>query len=231
MILEKICKMGNKTFIKEIFESVQGEGPYIGYNQLFIRFSKCNLKCKFCDTDFISDLKEYTAQELKDIVNSHKNVHSISLTGGEPLLDTDFLCEFLPLISSKVYLETNGTLYENLEKIINYIDIISMDIKLQSSSLNPDTFSNHEKFIKIAKAASKEIYLKVVFDENISDNEILKTASLAKENNLLLVLQPKMDGEILNLSPDFIYKTYYKFLKNYKNVRLIPQVHKFLNLL
>ena len=78
--------MSNKVFIKEIFESIQGEGPYIGYNQLFVRFSKCNLNCKYCDTDFTSDLKEYSLEELLEETNKFKNIHSISLTGGEPLL-------------------------------------------------------------------------------------------------------------------------------------------------
>jgi len=42
----------NKANILEIFSSIQGEGIYIGYRQLFIRFSGCNLGCKYCDTDF-----------------------------------------------------------------------------------------------------------------------------------------------------------------------------------
>ena len=42
----------SKIKIKEIFESIQGEGPYVGYKQLFIRFCNCNLKCNYCDTEF-----------------------------------------------------------------------------------------------------------------------------------------------------------------------------------
>lgn len=223
--------MTNKTLIKEIFESIQGEGPYMGANQLFIRFSKCNLHCKYCDTDFTANLKEYSAQELANIVNKYKNIHSISLTGGEPLLDVDFLVEFLPLANQKVYLETNGVLFENLKKIINLVDIISMDIKLPSTSGNKNLFDVHEKFIGVAKKAKKEIFLKVVFDENITEDEITSTVQLAENNGLLLVLQPKMDGDYLKLKPDFLYKTYYKFVSKHKNTRLIPQVHKFLNLL
>ncbi len=220
--------MQNRVQIKEIFESIQGEGPCIGVNQLFIRFSKCNLNCAYCDTDFRTDLKEYTVDELIEEVNKHPNVHSVSLTGGEPLCDADFLYEFLPKLNKKVYLETNGTLYEQLSLIVNYIDIVSMDIKLPSTTLNNDNFYAHEEFIKIAKNA-KELFLKVVFDTNIKDDEILKTVELAQKYNLLVVLQPKMDGEILNISTEFINETYYKFVSLYDNVRLIPQVHKFLN--
>ncbi len=223
--------MTNKAFIKEFFESVQGEGPYVGYNQLFIRFSKCNLDCKFCDTDFISELNEYSPQELANIVNSRKNIHSVSLTGGEPLVEIDFLKEFLPLVNKKIFLETNGTLYKNLEKIIDKVDIVSMDVKLPSTSGNQDLFEVHKCFIDVAKNANKEIYIKVVFDENTTDEEISICTNLAKENNILLVLQPKMDGDILNLKADVIHSTFYKFTEKYHNVRLIPQVHKFLNLL
>lgn len=223
--------MGNKVFIKEIFESAQGEGPYVGFNQLFVRFTKCNLNCSYCDTDFITDLNEYTPKELADIVNKHDLVHSVSLTGGEPLLEVDFLLEFLPLVKKKIFLETNGTLYKNLEKIIDYVDIISMDIKLPSTSGNENLFGVHKEFIDIALNAKKEIYIKVVFDENIKDEEIDETINLAKERNIELILQPKMDGDKLNLKSNFIHHKFYDFCEKYEKVRLIPQVHKFLNLL
>ena len=89
-----------KTKINEIFSSIQGEGPVVGYKQLFIRFCGCNLKCSYCDTDF-SDGKEFTPQELYTKITTEYNLetfHSISLTGGEPLLSAEFLQEFLPLI-------------------------------------------------------------------------------------------------------------------------------------
>ncbi len=223
--------MENKAFVKEIFETIQGEGPYVGFNQLFIRFSQCNLSCQFCDTDFNSELNEYNAIELADIVNKRDNIHSVSLTGGEPLIEIEFLKEFLPLINKKVLLETNGTLYKNLEKVIDKIDIISMDIKLPSTSGNDDLFEVHKHFIDVVKNANKEIYVKIVFDEKITDEEIQTSINLARETDTLIVLQPKMDGDILNIRPDIIYETYYKFIEKYANVRLIPQVHKFLNLL
>lgn len=221
--------MNNKAYIKEIFDSIQGEGVYIGYKQLFIRFSCCNLKCVYCDTDFSTNLKAYTAQELEDEVSKYKNIHSVSLTGGEPLLNVQFLKEFLPLISHKIYLETNGTLYENLQEIIEYTDIISMDIKLNSSSQNGDLFNLHKKFIEVAQKNKKEIFVKVVFDEKITKEEINKTIETVEQFNIPLILQPKSDGEKLNLSTDIINEIFNLFNEKYSNVRLIPQVHKFLN--
>ena len=220
--------MSNKVFIKEFFESIQGEGPYIGYNQLFIRFCRCNLNCKYCDTDFTTNLKEYSVNDLLNEVEKYRNIHSISLTGGEPLLDVDFLKEFLPKANKKIYLETNGTLFNELKEIIDYVDIISMDIKLNSTSNNGDLFETHKKFINIAK--EKKLFLKVVFDENITIEEITSTIRLAKENNLEIILQPKMDGDDLKISHQGITNIYNKFIKEYKKIRLIPQVHKFLNI-
>lgn len=219
--------MQNKVLIKEIFQSIQGEGPYIGVNQLFIRFSSCNLRCSYCDTDFKTDLHEYDVNELLEEVNKYDKVHSISLTGGEPLIEIEFLKDFLKKVNKKIYLETNGTLFDNLKQIIDCTDIISMDIKLPSTTGMSPLWTCHEQFIEIAK--QKELFIKVVFDNMITEDEILKTTELAKKYNLLIILQPKMDGEFLKLKTEFINNTYYKFIDLYENVRLIPQVHKFLN--
>ncbi len=221
--------MQNKVVIKEIFESIQGEGPYIGVNQLFIRFSKCNLACNYCDTDFSSNLKEYSLDELINEVNNHKNIHSISLTGGEPLTESKFLNEFLKKVNKKIYLETNGTLYKNLEEIIDYVDIISMDIKLPSSS-GLDYFESHKKFIDISVKNKKEIFLKVVFNEKITEEEIISTINLAKENNLLIILQPQTENNKIITSSEMLYNIFSKYINLYKNIRLIPQVHKFMEL-
>ena len=78
--------------VKEIFSSVQGEGPLVGYKQLFIRLCGCNWDCKYCDTDYdIENSKEYTADELSEICAKNIDCHSVSLTGGEPLLNVEFI--------------------------------------------------------------------------------------------------------------------------------------------
>ena len=77
-----------KVRVREIFASIQGEGPYIGYKQLFIRLCSCNLHCKYCDTEFdIQNSKEYSKEELLRIVNENLDCHSVSFTGGEPLFE------------------------------------------------------------------------------------------------------------------------------------------------
>lgn len=217
------------TKIKEIFTSIQGEGPYIGQKHIFVRFCKCNLNCDFCDTDFApKDAKSYTSEEL--FLELDKiNCNTISFTGGEPLMDVEFLKEFLKSykvgLNKKIYLETNGILYEELSKIIDYVDIISMDIKLESATGQRARYIHNEKFLEIA--TKKETFIKVVFDKNIIQEEIDFCVKSAKKYNIPLILQPKMPME-----EGFEFeKIYDKFYEQYEKVFLIPQVHKFLNIL
>lgn len=221
------------TKIKEIFESVQGEGLYLGCKQIFIRFCNCNLKCNYCDTDFASDDKfmEFCPAELAKYLNDNfdlKTIHSIALTGGEPLLSVDFLKEFLPLVSSRIYLETNATLPEKLAEIIDFVDIIASDIKLESSTGIKDTFKFHDKFFEIAK--KKENFAKIVFNKNITDEEIKLSCELAKKYGIEIILQPEFSGNSMNMDADFAVNILTKYLKIYPKTRLIPQVHKFLSI-
>lgn len=226
--------MTNKVKISEIFLSIQGEGPYIGIKQLFIRFCGCNLNCDYCDTEHAPDngFLELSPVELSDYIKDFKlkNVHSISLTGGEPLLWVDFLQEFLPLTDNKIYLETNATLKNNLEKIIDEIDIISADIKLPSTSGIENTFAIHDEFFKVAKKYNKEIFAKVVFDENILDNEIANCLKLAEKYDLELILQPKTVEDKVSVSSEKIIEIFNKFTSSHAKTRLIPQVHVFLGI-
>lgn len=221
--------MTEKVKIKEIFTSVQGEGPFVGYKQLFIRFCGCNLACNYCDTDFRTvDSKNYTLDEVVEIAKQNSDCHSVSLTGGEPLLNTGFLKEFLPQCPLPVYLETNATLAGELGEIIDFVDYISADIKLASCTGGNDLFSEHDRFFSIA--AQKKLFAKIVFDKNITDEEINQCCKLGAKYNMELVLQPKTIESAPDVSKECIELTLDKFLKKYKKVRLIPQVHKFLSL-
>lgn len=219
------------TKVKEIFASIQGEGPVVGYKQLFIRFCDCNLRCRYCDTDFnINDSLEYSPAQLFEKITTDYDLetfHSISLTGGEPLLSVAFLQEFLPLVyeKTKIYLETNATLGENLEKIKGYIDIISADIKLESST-GLNTMELHKNFFD--KCTNIDTFAKVVFDENITEKEIKDCTDLAQQFDVELILQPKMTSSGMSVSSNFCSSILDKFIMRYPKVRLIPQVHKFI---
>ncbi len=102
--------LGRAYIVNEMFLSLQGEGFWTGTPMVFLRFSLCNLRCPFCDTDF----KTGTPMTLEEIVNKVKELSKgcgrVCLTGGEPSLQTDsFLVEALHKEGFKLHMETNGT--------------------------------------------------------------------------------------------------------------------------
>ncbi len=222
----------NKTYIREIFLSIQGEGPHVGEQHLFIRFCGCNLHCAYCDTDFdINESREYTPVSLLDKVNSYGEKLTVSLTGGEPLVSVKFLKEFLPLVKKfghTIYLETNAALPEQLDEIVDYTDIISADIKLASAAGEQIPHETIDKFFKIA--SQKELFAKVVFNEKITEDEIRRSAALAGEHNCEIILQPEMNGNKFTVSAEFCERIFNEFREQYAKVRLIPQIHKFLDI-
>ena len=111
--------------INEIFYSLQGEGYHTGTPAVFVRFSGCNLRCPFCDTDF-ADYKEMSAEEIvaavKELNPKLSTLNSklptlnstpsplIILTGGEPALQVDdALLTALHTTGMPICIETNGT--------------------------------------------------------------------------------------------------------------------------
>lgn len=232
MINEEIIHTGDTAKIKEVFASIQGEGPCVGAKQLFVRFCDCNLRCHYCDTDFGGDNQEYTPEELINVVKQFdlSTIYSVSLTGGEPLLSVEFLEKFLPLLKDcglKIYLETNATLPEELKKVIDLIDVVAADIKLESATGMINSFGSHDKFFEISQG--HDCFAKIVFDDNITDEEIDKCIELAQKYQILLILQPKMVDDNMSVTSVFAVQVLDKFLKRYPKVRLIPQVHKFLS--
>lgn len=94
--------------INEIFYSLQGEGFHTGIPAVFVRFSGCNLKCDFCDTQH-EEGTLMTDQEIVSIVSSYP-AKFVILTGGEPGLWIDHpLIERLHKSGKYICVETNGT--------------------------------------------------------------------------------------------------------------------------
>jgi len=214
--------------IAEIFESIQGEGIYQGVRQIFIRFYGCNLNCKFCDTK-LNSYREYGAEALlRKIRHYNGNYHSISLTGGEPLLQVDFLKELLPgMRKEKIYLETNGTLPEELGQIIDRIGIISMDIKLPSSTGLRGFWDEHRRFLKVG--LKKNLFVKTVVCKSTKLEDLRIAVGLIGEfdKNIPFILQPN-SFEIGKGLMDIIKRLQKFCLNNLSDVRIIPQMHKFL---
>ncbi len=95
--------------INEIFHSLQGEGFNTGVASVFVRFSGCNLRCAFCDTEHQSHTM-MSLPEIVDEVMKFPGAPLIILTGGEPSLYVDVpLLKALHLTGKKIAIETNGT--------------------------------------------------------------------------------------------------------------------------
>ena len=100
--------------VNEIFFTLQGEGAHSGIPAVFVRFSGCNLRCPWCDTDFTN----YTPMTAEQIVKEVRELYDIPnerhkmcvLTGGEPSLQVDKpLIDALHDAGFYICIETNGT--------------------------------------------------------------------------------------------------------------------------
>lgn len=227
-----------KAKVSEIFSSIQGEGVYIGLPQVFVRFYGCNLRCSFCDTK-LTQYEEFTTEELHQKIKGFDGIYrSISFTGGEPLLQVEFLKELLGLVKEGgnfiTYLETNGTLPDELSRIIDYIDIIAMDLKLPSSTGMGSLWDLHQRFLEIVlKKGSnhREIFVKAVISRSTRKEDLKESVDLLSgfDSRIPLVLQPNS----FELNKDLMgkVKELQDFCLNYlTDVRTIPQIHKYLGL-
>ena len=226
--------------ILEIFRSIQGEGPYAGTAQVFVRFFECNMHCVWCDTpasigDTTRNYKEMTTEDLfAQVQGLYDGCHSVSITGGEPLLQKDFLKTFLPQLRQagmKVYLETNGTLPQELAEVIEDVDVIAMDIKLPSSTGEKAYWHEHEEFVRIA--LKKEVFIKTVISKDTNDDDVRLAVDLVKriDPGIVFILQPNYfdmrDRGGCAAQCVELQKYCSKFLDD---VRIIPQMHKYMKL-
>ncbi len=94
--------------VNEIFYSLQGEGAHTGRPAAFVRFSGCNLRCPFCDTDFHSFTTMSGDEILRQLLDYPTRY--VVLTGGEPALQVDDdLVNLLHQAGYTIAIETNGT--------------------------------------------------------------------------------------------------------------------------
>ena len=110
--------------IVEIFHSVQGEGYHAGIPHVFVRFGNCNLRCEWCDTDFLTYDERDVDSIVEDVLSF--DCQRVIFTGGEPAMQD------LALIGSKLKahginlsIETNGTI--PIDPIIDWICVSPKD--------------------------------------------------------------------------------------------------------
>ena len=129
--------MSDKLTVNEIFYSLDGEGIRAGYPAVFIRLAGCNLRCDYCDTGYAlqgTDGKEMTIPEIIGKAKGFGKCRSITLTGGEPLLQNEAINLLRELHSEfDTIVETNGAV--DIGAALPYASIC-MDWKIPSSGMN-----------------------------------------------------------------------------------------------
>ena len=200
----------SKYRINEIFLSLQGEGRNAGRAAVFVRFSGCNLRCPFCDTDF----KKYDSLEANEIVEriyeacGENPLPSLCvITGGEPSLQLDAeLIDAIHATGMRIAVETNGT-----KPLPPYVDFV--------------TVSPKSPFIDNASVVLTEAdEVKVVMTENISIEEIRSFEAIKAAD---YYIQP-CDTGFLEPNRKIIARCV-EFIKYHPNWKLSLQQQKIIN--
>ncbi|HID93303.1 MAG TPA: radical SAM protein [bacterium (Candidatus Stahlbacteria)] len=201
--------------LAEIFKSIQGESTFVGLPCSFIRLAGCNLRCSYCDTPYVWETKfELTIPQIIEIIKSHKT-RIVEITGGEPLLQDEVyvLMERLVALNYKVLLETNGSL--DISRVSNKV-IKIIDIKCPGSGMSDRMYWDN-----LDKLNSNDEIKFVLSNRADYDwaKKIMKKYSLENRGTILFgVAYGKLP---LKDVAEWI-------LKDNLNVRLNPQLHKYI---
>ena len=194
--------------VNDIFYSLQGEGRNTGRAAVFVRFSGCNLRCSFCDTDF-SSFREMTSDEIIKEISQYP-ARFVVLTGGEPTLQvTVAFVNQLHEAGFEVAIETNGTL-----PIPENIDWVTVSPK--GSPL--PTFPLGEGYV-----GRKADEIKVIFDGKINPEDYLPFPQEGISGGLFY-LQPCDVGDPVRNKE--IVDACVAYIKEHPQWRLSLQTHK-----
>lgn len=243
------------AYVSEIFLSIQGEGIYAGRPQIFVRLLGCNLNCDYCDTpvsrerqrsfcsveqtrgcgDFAYMENPLTVDDVVESVQHLAPRGDVSITGGEPLLQADFLVKFLPALRSKgyrIHLETNGTRPAEMARLAGQVDVVSMDFKLPTASGIGDYFDEHAQFL--AATTGSKVFAKAVITADATNEEIRRCAEIISGSgrSVSLVLQPVTPSEDGPKQPNLarLLELHALASELVEDVRVLPQLHKLMGI-
>lgn len=243
--------------VAEVFVSFQGEGPLVGVRQLFVRLRGCDLTCLYCDTPAARDTEGFCRVELtpghgdfeqrpgrmpagaltelvRETAAHAGHVHSLALTGGEPLLHPAAVHALarretgLPL-----FLETAGHLPEVLAQVLDDVDYVSLDFKLPSTLATPVP---RERFAEsYVVAGDRCVAVKMVVTAETEPAEVAAACRLlaAHSPRGTLVLQPvtPLQGSLRAPDAGHLTRLYSAASYHMDHVRIIPQCHRLLGVL
>jgi organic radical activating enzyme len=233
-----------KIRIFEIFTSIEGEGLLYGTKTLFVRLAGCPFTCFYCDTKESLPLDsgiEYSIEEACKLIDSNlkNNTYKVNFTGGDPLIQHEAVAKLSRYVQGKkipTYLESSCFDSKRFDEVLPFFDIIKIEFKtLDSFFVDPN---HYEKFVNNAIQclessikSQKTTYIKIVVSSktNLEDfdnlvTRIFKIISGKKINGFFIqptfgISEPSLDL-LLNLY-DIVYP-------HYKDVKIIPQLHKFI---
>lgn len=229
--------------VSEIFTSIEGEGIFVGKKTLFIRFSGCHLKCRWCDTKYALPLDsgtDYQIDEIKDLIIKELQpfTYKVNFTGGEPLLQTEAVIELADFIKKqtnlKTYMESSCFDSELFSKVLPYIDICKVEFKTDDSKVVEDEeydnlLLNEIRCLELAVESNKATYIKIVVTNSTNlesfKNLVYNISKKIKPSDILgFIIQPSfgIDQPTVNKLLD----TYDIVQPMFPEVRIIPQLHK-----
>ena len=159
--------------VAEIFgPTIQGEGPHVGMQTLFVRVAGCDFKCAWCDSKFAwkidGSIKRYGTKELADILVQECNnskCSNVVLTGGNPCLyDFKQVIDILHNNNITVDIETQGS---KMPDWLLDVDLLVISPKAPSSK-QPDVYKTVNEYMnmKLLSSIKQKVAIKIpVFNE------------------------------------------------------------------